>query len=102
MATKGKTSKGKTSKGKTSKGKTSKGKTTKARTTKGEKGDHGSGMLKAGGEVGVEKGEHTLGKIKAGGEVGVESDHSLGEIKEKADDAIDNIKAGFKALRKKI
>jgi hypothetical protein len=105
MATKGKSSKGKTSrktfKGKTSR-KTSKGKTTKARTTKGEKGDDSSGMLKGGGEVGVEKGEHTLGKIKAGAEIGVESDHSLDEIKEKADDAIDNIKAGFKALRKKI
>ena len=42
-------------KGKTSKGKTSKGKTTKARATKGEKGDDSSGILKAGGEVGVEK-----------------------------------------------
>jgi hypothetical protein len=99
---KGKTSKGKTSKGKTSKGKTSKGKTTKARTTKGEKRDDSSGILKAGGEVGVGKGDSTLGKLKAGAEIGVESDHSLDEIKEKADDAIDNIKAGFKALRKKI
>jgi hypothetical protein len=59
-------------------------------------------MLKAGGEVGVDKGEHTLGKIKAGGEVGVESDHTLSEIKEIADDTIDNIKAGIKAFRKKI
>jgi hypothetical protein len=58
-------------------------------------------MLKAGGQVGVEKGDSTLGKVKAGAEIGVESDH-LDEIKEKADDAIDNIKAGFKALRKKI
>jgi hypothetical protein len=47
----------------------------------------------------VEKGDRTLGEVKVGAEV--KSD-SLNEIKDAADNTLDNIKSGFKAARKKI
>ena len=84
---------------------------------KGEKSDRGSGKVKAGAEIGVEKSDRSSGKIKGGTEIGVEKgDRTLGkvkagaavesdylnEIKDTADNTLDNIKSGLKAARKKI
>ena len=88
MSTKAKSTKAKSTKAKSTKAKSTstkaKSTSTKAKSTKArEKGDQGSG------------------KLKAGAEVGLESD-SLDEIKEAAHDTLDNIKSGFKVARKKI
>ncbi len=48
------------------------------------------------------EGKEYEGKEYERAKVGVESDHSLGEFKEVADDALDSIKSGLKAARKKI
>jgi hypothetical protein len=101
-STKAKSTKAKSTKAKSTKAKSTKAKSTKAKSTKGEKDVRSSGLLKGGTEVGLEKGDSTIGGIKVGGEVGVDSDYSLGEFKEVADDALDRIKAGLKAARKKI
>jgi hypothetical protein len=101
-STKARSTKARSTKARSTKARSTKARGTKARGTKGEKADQSSGKIKGGTEVGVETGDRTLGKIKAGAEVGVESDHSFNEIKEVADDALDNIKSGFKAARKKI
>ena len=94
--------KAKSTKAKSTKAKSTKAKSTKAKSTKEEKDVRSSGLLKGGTEVGIEKGDSTIGKINVGGKVGVESDHSLGQFKEVADDALDSIKSGLKAARKKI
>ena len=95
--------------------KTSRSKT--SRSTKGEKSHRGSGKIKAGAEIGVDKSDRGSGKIKGGTEIGVEKgdrtlgevkvgaevkSDSLNEIKDAADNTLDNIKSGLKAARKKI
>lgn len=83
-----------------------------------KKDEKGSG-IKADGELGIDMGGRTLGKLKAGGEVGVKDNkkgsgkvaanvnlglesETLGELKEGSDYAIDKIKSGMKAAKKKI
>ena len=83
-----------------------------------KKDDRGSG-IKAGGELGIDMGGRTLGKLKADGELGVKENkkgsgklaanvnlglesETLGELKEGGDHAIDKIKSGLKAAKKKI
>ena len=59
------------------------------------------GKLKAGGEVGVKDNKKGSGKVAANVNLGLESE-TLGELKEGSDYAIDKIKSGMKAAKKKI
>jgi hypothetical protein len=86
-------------------------------TNRSEKGKKSG--LKAGGELGIDSDGRTLGKVKAGGELGVkenkkgsgkfeanvnlglESD-TLEDLKAGSDYAVDKIKSGIKAAKKKI
>jgi hypothetical protein len=97
---------------------------TKSRSRKGktieDSKKHGKGSgIHAGGQVGINKGGRTLGKLSAGGELGVKENkkgsgkvaanvnlglesETLGELKEGGDYALDKIKSGVKAAKKKI
>ena len=74
---------------------------TKGKSIKPTESEAQHSGIKAGGELGVEKSGRTLGKLKAGANLGLETD-ALDDVKQAADDTLDNIKSGFKAARKKL